>query len=116
MRIIVRPGDLSDQGRSTHLRWDEGHGVAGAALVFAGYGARLTLADVDIDGGHETEKMVMDLGAEVFFAATNVADEGDVATLIGPTVRFSPELRTAGDLVAAQPAGQTSHGATKHAA
>ncbi len=58
-----------------------GHRSCDSAGV-CGYGARLALADVDIDGGHETERMVKELGAEVFFAPTNVGDEGDVATLI----------------------------------
>lgn len=68
-KVAVITGASSGIGRAT-------------ALVFAGYGARLALADVDIDGGHETERMVKELGAEVFFAPTNVGDEGDVATLI----------------------------------
>ena len=71
-RVAIITGASSGIGRAT-------------AQVFAGYGARLALADVDIDGGHETEKMVKDLGAEVFFAATNVADESDVTTLIALT-------------------------------
>lgn len=33
-----------------------------------------------------------------------------------PTVRFSPELRTAGELVAARSVGEKPHGAARHAA
>lgn len=68
-KVAIITGASSGIGRAT-------------ALVFAGYGARLALADVDVDGGHETEQMVKELGAEVFFVPTNVADETEVAKLI----------------------------------
>jgi NAD(P)-dependent dehydrogenase (short-subunit alcohol dehydrogenase family) len=56
------------------------------AVVFARYGARLALADVEIGGGHETEQMVKDLGAEVFFLPTDVTSDEQMAALVGATV------------------------------
>lgn len=56
------------------------------ALVFARYGARLALGDVDPDGGHETEQMVKDLGVDVFFRPTDVTSSEQVAALVAATV------------------------------
>jgi NAD(P)-dependent dehydrogenase (short-subunit alcohol dehydrogenase family) len=56
------------------------------ALVFAHYGARLALADVALDGGHETEQLVKNLGVEAFFLPTDVTDETQVAALVRAAV------------------------------
>lgn len=56
------------------------------ALKFAREGAKLVLADLDTDRGHETEQLVKDEGAEVLFVRTDVSDDADVAALVRAAV------------------------------
>lgn len=72
-KVAIITGASSGIGRAT-------------ALTFARYGAKLALADVTIDGGHETEQMVKELGAEAFFLPTDVAADEQVAALVAATV------------------------------
>lgn len=73
-KVAIITGASSGIGRAT-------------ALAFAREGARLALADVAIDGGHETAQMVKELGAESFFLATDVASKEAVAALVDATVQ-----------------------------
>jgi NAD(P)-dependent dehydrogenase (short-subunit alcohol dehydrogenase family) len=72
-KVAIITGASSGIGRAT-------------ALTFARYGARLALADVTIDAGHETEQMVKDLGAEVFFLPTDVTNDEQMSALTRATV------------------------------
>jgi NAD(P)-dependent dehydrogenase (short-subunit alcohol dehydrogenase family) len=72
-KVAIITGASSGIGRAT-------------ALTFARYGAKLALADVTIDGGHETEQMVKELGAEVFFLPTDVSVDEQVAALVAATL------------------------------
>lgn len=56
------------------------------ALKFAREGAKLVLADLDTDRGHETEQLVKGEGAEVLFVRTDVSDDADVAALVRAAV------------------------------
>lgn len=56
------------------------------ALKFARESAKLVLADLDTDRGHETEQLVKDEGAEVLFVRTDVSDDADVAALVRAAV------------------------------
>jgi NAD(P)-dependent dehydrogenase (short-subunit alcohol dehydrogenase family) len=53
-----------------------------AALVFAGEGAALVLADVDEVGGHETVRLVAERGGEALFVPCDVSDSTQVAALV----------------------------------
>jgi glucose 1-dehydrogenase len=56
------------------------------ALAFARAGATVVMADVDADGGRETERLVVDAGASGAFVATDVSDAASVAALVGTAV------------------------------
>ncbi|MBU1567344.1 MAG: glucose 1-dehydrogenase [Proteobacteria bacterium] len=49
-----------------------------AALEFAKHGARVTLADIDIEGGEDTACQLKKMGADALFVRTNVSKESDV--------------------------------------
>lgn len=57
-----------------------------AALAFAREGARVAVADVDVEGGEETARLVKDLGADAFFIRTDVSAAVDVEELVAEVV------------------------------
>ena len=56
------------------------------AVLFAGEGAKVAVADVDERGGESTVKKIHEQGGEAFFVKTNVAEEGSVKKAIEETV------------------------------
>ncbi len=65
-----------------------GSGIGRAAsLVFAREGARVIVADVVEQGGHETVEMVRSKGGEAQFHRCDVARSGDVDALIAAAVK-----------------------------
>ena len=44
-----------------------------AALAFAREGAKVTVADVDIEGGEETARIIVDSGGDAIFVTTDVS-------------------------------------------
>ncbi|HEY1972236.1 MAG TPA: glucose 1-dehydrogenase [Pseudonocardia sp.] len=68
-RVAVVTGAASGIGRAT-------------ALLFAERGVRLVIADVDHDGGTQTEKLVRDRGGEAVFVPTDVSVEAEVAAMV----------------------------------
>jgi NAD(P)-dependent dehydrogenase (short-subunit alcohol dehydrogenase family) len=58
-----------------------GIGRAGA-LLFAGEGARVIVADIDAANGAETETLVREAGGEALFVETDVSDPDSVARMI----------------------------------
>ena len=50
--------------------------------LFAEEGARLTIADIDVDGGKRTLANVRAAGGTAQFVATDVSKEGDVAAMV----------------------------------
>ena len=54
----------------------------GAALVFARYGARLVLADIDIAGGEASVAQVSKAGGEAIFIKTDVTQASEVEALV----------------------------------
>jgi NAD(P)-dependent dehydrogenase (short-subunit alcohol dehydrogenase family) len=56
------------------------------ALVFAGEGARLVLADLDAGGGEETVRLAAERGAEAEFVRCDVTVARDVDALVGRAV------------------------------
>src|SRR5262249_15883178 len=58
----------------------------GAAVVLAQYGARLVLADINVDGGEETVALGQKAGGEAVFVKTDVAKAAEVEALVKRTV------------------------------
>jgi NAD(P)-dependent dehydrogenase (short-subunit alcohol dehydrogenase family) len=56
------------------------------ALAFAREGARVVIADVDVEGGEETARLVRTAGGEALFVPTDVSRTTDVRTLVERTV------------------------------
>ena len=54
--------------------------------LFSEEGARVVIADIDRDGGHETAGLIGDAGGEALFVETDVSDEAQVASLVDATV------------------------------
>lgn len=65
------------------------------ALVFARYGAKLVLGDVDVEGGQETERLVKSLGGEALFLPTDVTSDVDMAALVNAAVETYGALHCA---------------------
>ncbi|GAA2813438.1 glucose 1-dehydrogenase [Crossiella cryophila] len=59
---------------------------AAAAVVFAGHGANVVLADVNADAGAEVAQLVQDGGGQALFVATDVTREAEVAALVRAAV------------------------------
>ena len=57
-----------------------------SALAFAEKGAKVAVADVEVNQGAETVRMIEDQGGEAIFVKTDVSNSNEVRTLIGTTV------------------------------
>ncbi|MGE0822634.1 MAG: SDR family oxidoreductase [Candidatus Binatia bacterium] len=57
-----------------------------AALAFAREGAKVVVADVSVEGGEETARLVIEGGGEAAFAKADVAHAADVEALIAKVV------------------------------
>lgn len=84
----------------------------GAAIVFAGYGARLVLADINIEGGEATAAEVLRAGGEAIFVKTDVTAAGEVEALVERAVahygRLDCAFNNAGVEGAAGPTAECS--------
>jgi NAD(P)-dependent dehydrogenase (short-subunit alcohol dehydrogenase family) len=72
-RVAIVTGAASGIGRAS-------------ALAFARAGASVVVADVDEDGGRETEALIRAMGTEVRFAPTDVSSADDVRRMVDATV------------------------------
>ena len=57
-----------------------------AALVFAREGAKVVIADIEVEGGEETLRMVKEAGGEAIFVKTDVSKREEVEALIKKVV------------------------------
>ncbi len=73
-RSIIVTGGASGIGRA-------------ACVMFAGYGASVTVADLDEEQGRRVSSQIVDNGGRASFYKCNVADEGDVSALVDESVR-----------------------------
>lgn len=64
-----------------------GYGIGRAsALAFAREGAKVIVADISVEGGEETVKMVKDSGGEASFVKCDVSVAKDVEAMVGETI------------------------------
>ena len=63
-----------------------------AAQLFAREGAKVVIADIDVEGGEETVRTVRAAGGEVHFVRTDVSKAADVEALIGQTIEIHSRL------------------------
>jgi NAD(P)-dependent dehydrogenase (short-subunit alcohol dehydrogenase family) len=64
-----------------------GSGIGRAAsLAFAREGARVLVADVVVEGGEETAKMVREAGGQAIFVKTDVSRAEDVKAMVDSTI------------------------------
>ena len=65
-----------------------GSGIGRAtALAFAREGAKVVVADIVVNGGEETERIIRDSGGEAIFAKTDVTAASQVEALINTAVQ-----------------------------
>ncbi|RZI40674.1 SDR family oxidoreductase [Herbaspirillum sp. HC18] len=57
-----------------------------AALAFAREGARVAVADVDVNGGEETVALIAQAGGEAFFIKADISQSAQVEAMIGGVV------------------------------
>ncbi|WP_298404502.1 SDR family oxidoreductase [uncultured Chloroflexus sp.] len=57
-----------------------------SALAFAQQGAKVVVADVSVEGGEETVRMIKEIGGDALFIATDVSRSTEVEALIRHTV------------------------------
>lgn len=58
----------------------------GTALAFARAGAKVVVADIGEENGHQTVEMARTLGGEAMFIRTDVASAGEVEAMVAKTV------------------------------
>jgi NAD(P)-dependent dehydrogenase (short-subunit alcohol dehydrogenase family) len=78
------------QGRVSHrrsIRDRESH-----SLTFAREGAKLVVADMNADGGHQTVHMITENGGEAIFVRTDVSQAVEVQALISKAVEIYGRL------------------------
>ncbi len=64
-----------------------GSGIGMAtSLAFARYGANVLVADVSMEGGERTVRMINEIGGQAIFVRTDVSRPADVQAMVGRTV------------------------------
>lgn len=57
-----------------------------SAIAFARNGAKAIVADIDVEGGRETEQIIKQAGGDAFFIKTDVSKSPEVAAMIDKTI------------------------------
>ena len=57
-----------------------------SAIAFARNGAKVIVADINVEGGQETEQIVKQAGGEATFIKTDVSKAAEVASMINKTM------------------------------
>jgi len=63
-----------------------------AAQLFSQEGAKVVIADIDVEGGEETARGISDAGGEVHFVKTDVSKSGEVEALIQKIIEIYNRL------------------------
>ncbi len=65
-----------------------GSGIGKAsALAFAREGSKVVVADVNVEGGDETVRLIQDTGGEATFVRADVSNAGDVSAMVSHAVQ-----------------------------
>jgi len=72
-KVVIITGAASGIGRAT-------------ARLFAREGAKVVVADINVEGGEETVKMIRDAGGDAVFTKTDVTVEDEVKAMVLKTV------------------------------
>ena len=65
-----------------------GSGIGKAsALAFAREGSKVVVADVNVDGGEQTVRLIQDTGGEATFVRADVANSSDVSAMVSHAVQ-----------------------------
>ena len=84
------PGMLINK---TALVTGAGSGIGrAAALVLAREGAKVLVADVAVEGGNETVKLIKDAGGDAIFSRCDVAQAADAEALVATAVKHFGRL------------------------
>lgn len=73
-KVALVTGGSSGIGRAT-------------ALAFAREGAKVVVADVQVEGGKDTERMIKEADGEAIFVKTDVSNAAEVERLINKAVK-----------------------------
>ena len=70
-----------------------GSGIGKAsALAFAREGSKVVVADVNVDGGEQTVRLIQDTGGEATFVKADVSKSGDVSAMVDHAVQTYSRL------------------------
>jgi NAD(P)-dependent dehydrogenase (short-subunit alcohol dehydrogenase family) len=58
-----------------------------SAIAFAGEGAKVVVADVDVEGGQGTVKLIKSAGGEAIFVKTDMTSSRDIEALVNAAVK-----------------------------
>ena len=65
-----------------------GSGIGKAsALAFAREGSKVVVADVNVEGGEQTVRLIQDTGGEATFVRADVSNSGDVSAMVSHAVQ-----------------------------
>ena len=65
-----------------------GSGIGKAsALAFAREGSKVVVADVNVDGGEQTVRLIQDTGGEATFVKADVSNSSDVSDMVSHAVQ-----------------------------
>ena len=87
MSIAERLNDYPEFNEKTVIVTGGSGGIGRAAAIgFAERGAKVAIADIKVKEGHETVKMIKDVGGEAFFSESDISKSDQVAAFVEKVV------------------------------